>query len=101
MKDKIKIMVINNSYQICKFFDDNWVVCDVKPENGVLRGIYYLERAKKADISKPFDYEGTVLFISSNKNILYQLVDDEIIMHPAGIHTKGIKVGQAVKIKYS
>lgn len=101
MKDKIKLMVINNSYQICKFIDNGWVVCDVMPENGVPRGIYYLEKSKKADISRSIKYKGVVLYLSVKNRLLYQLVDKDVIVHPAGEHTKGIVVGQFVELTYN
>ena len=93
-----KVSVLNNSRQLDKLINGEWVTIKVLPEASLPKGVYRLANAEQPALSPaPIVYRGPILLVDDRK--VYQLHGKCIVQHDRAMFRRA-EVGNLVSVKY-
>lgn len=96
----LKICVLNNSRQVDKVIDGQWVSLKTLPEAGLPKGIYQLSEAVQASKNvHPHTHAGQIVHVEGNS--VYQLSGKGIVQHSKSLWEKEPVVGKSYEIAYA
>jgi len=96
----LKICVLNNSRQVDKVVQGEWVTQKVLPEAGLPKGIYQLSDAQQASKNvHPQTHAGQIVHVEGDR--VFQLSGKGVVQHDKKMWEKEPVVGKSYEIAYS
>ena len=95
-------MIVMNGFRILQSHNgQGWETVGTikKVEKGIVAGVYNLFLSKEAEANNTV-YEGIILYIDREKEIVYQKVDKEFITHKLKPFKTKPTIGKNVSIRY-
>lgn len=93
-----KVSVLNNSRQLDKLVNGEWVTMKILSEAGLPKGVYHLANAQQPALSSAWIvYCGPILLVDDRK--VYQLHGNCIVQHDRAMF-RHADAGNLVSVKY-
>ncbi|MDP1787697.1 MAG: conjugal transfer protein TraO [Nitrosomonas sp.] len=95
-------MIVMNGFRILQSHNgQGWETVGTikKVEKGIVAGVYNIFLSKEAEANNTV-YEGIILYIDKEKEIVYQKVDKEFITHKLKPFKTKPTIGKNVSIRY-